>query len=204
MTQQRGFRAVASRPFIAVYIWMLNDSLCCGGRFSFVFGQIYKDSMIVVVVVFPIQKTFKNFSKHVEISVEIWYNEKKAVWQRQTLILEGNGMKWFDALFGAERRETMLLKKQDRAVAIVASYTPPEEITANMTDSDAPNFGVVIFKYRRNDKWIQHRVILREDIGDIEEGDQWIIKFDENFTRIMSVHIPLSPDSPYRLVEDEE
>ena len=98
----------------------------------------------------------------------------------------------------------MLLKKQDRAVAIVASYTPPEEITENMTDSDAPNFGVVIFKYRRNDKWIQHRVILREDIGDIEEGDQWIIKFDENFTRIMSVHIPLSPDSPYRLVEDEE
>ena len=115
-------------------------------------------------------------------------------------------MKLFDLLFSAEKRETKLLEKDSRAVAIVASYTEPD-VTVDEVDvsdpvtSTPPNFGIVVFKYKRNDKWVQRKVILREDVGHIEEGDQWIVKFNESYTGILAVHIPLSPNSPYRLVE---
>ena len=124
--------------------------------------------------------------------------------RRRTLILEDNSMKLFDALFGSEKKETTLLGKQSRAVAIVVSVTLPEDTKDGSVNAEAPNYGMVEFKYRRNDKWICHKVILREDVGEIAEGDQWIVKFDEDYTRIMAVHCPLSKNSVYRIAEDEE
>ena len=108
----------------------------------------------------------------------------------------------FDMLFGAEKKEAALMEKRFREVAIVARYTVPEKtVEANST---APNFGEVVFKYKRSNKWIHHKVILREDVGGIKEGDQWIVKFDEEYSRIVAVHRSLSASSVYRIVDDEE
>ena len=109
-------------------------------------------------------------------------------------------MKLFDTFFGSHKKEAKLLEKPSRAVAIVTAYTAPDE---DMLAAIPPQFGLVVFKYRRNDKWVVHKVILREDIGEIAEGQQWIVKFDENYTRIIAVHTPLSPNSPYRIEDDE-
>ena len=111
-------------------------------------------------------------------------------------------MKLFDMFFGSDKKAAKLLEKPSRAVAIVVSYTAPDDVILR---ADAPsNFGLVVFKYKRNDKWIVHKVILREDIGEVTEGQQWIVKFDENYTRIMAVHIPLAPGSIHCISDETE
>ena len=110
-------------------------------------------------------------------------------------------MKLFDTFFGSDKKEAKLLEKPSRAVAIVTNYTATDD---EMLTAQPPQFGLVVFKYKRNDKWVVHKVILREDIGEVAEGQQWIVKFDEQYTRIMAIHIPLSQNSPYRIEEDQD
>lgn len=125
-------------------------------------------------------------------------------WLIKFTYMEVSQMGLFDMLFGAEKKEAALMEKRFREVAIVARYTAPEKTAEANANSTAPNFGEVVFKYKRSNKWIHHKVILREDVGGIKEGDQWIVKFDEEYTRIVAVHRPLSAGSVYRIVDDEE
>ena len=105
----------------------------------------------------------------------------------------------FDFLTADKREEKLMKEKTSRAIAIVVSYTAPEEL-----DEDAGvNFGKVVFKLKMGEAWEEFEVILREDVGEIVAGDQWIVKLDEDFTRIVTPQLKLSKDSQYRIYDAE-
>ena len=105
----------------------------------------------------------------------------------------------FDFLSAATREEKLMKEKTSRAVAIAVSYTTPEELGEDV----GANFGKVLFKLRKEQTWEQFEVILREDVGAMVAGDQWIVKMDEDFTRIVTPQLKLSKDSQYRIFDAE-
>lgn len=102
--------------------------------------------------------------------------------------------------FTAEKKEEKLMReKTSRAIAIVVGYTAPEELGEDV----GANFGKAVFKLKRDQAWENFEVILREDVGAIVVGDQWIVKLDEDFTRIVTPQLKLSKDSKYRIYDAE-
>ena len=66
--------------------------------------------------------------------------------------------------FSAEKKEEKLMKeKTSRAVAIVVSYTAPEELG----DDVGANFGKAVFKLKKDEVWEEFEVILREKVGEL-------------------------------------
>ena len=105
----------------------------------------------------------------------------------------------FDFLTAEKREEELMQEKTSRAIAIAVSYTPAEEL-----DEDAgANFGKAVFKLKKDQDWEEFEVILREDVGEIVAGDQWIVKLDEDFTRIITPQLKLSKNSQYRIFDAE-
>ena len=51
--------------------------------------------------------------------------------------------------------------------------------------------------------WETFEVTLKENVGAIVVGDQWIVKLDEDFTRIVTPQLKLSKDSQYRIYDVE-
>ena len=108
-------------------------------------------------------------------------------------------MGFFDFLTAKKKEEKLMKEKTSRAIAIAVSYTAPEEL-----DEDAGvNFGKAVFKIKKDQVWEEFDVILREDVGEIVAGDQWIVKFDEEFTRIVTPQLKLSKNSQYRIYDVE-
>ena len=105
----------------------------------------------------------------------------------------------FDFLSAEKKEEKLMQEKTSRAIAIAVSYTAPEELDAN----EGRNFGKAVFKLKKDQTWETFEVILCEDVGPIVAGDQWIVKLDEDFTRIVTPQLKLSKDSQYR-IDDEE
>lgn len=100
----------------------------------------------------------------------------------------------------AEKKEEMLMQeKTSRAVAIAVSFTPPEEVE----ETEGANFGKAVFKVKRSQGWVEFEVVLREKVGNIVAGDQWIVKFDEDFTRIVTPQLKLRKNSAYRISETD-
>ena len=100
----------------------------------------------------------------------------------------------------ADKKEEKLMKeKTSRAIAIAVSYTAP----ADVKDDEGRNFGKAVFKIKKDQAWQQFEVILREDVGAIVAGDQWIVKFDEDFTRIVTPQLKLGKNSQYRIYDEE-
>jgi len=104
-----------------------------------------------------------------------------------------------DFLTAAKKEEKLMQEKTSRAIAIAVSYTAPEELG----ESAGKNFGKAVFKLKKNESWENFEVILREDVGAIVAGDQWIVKLDEDFTRIVTPQLKLSKDSKYRIPDEE-
>ena len=105
----------------------------------------------------------------------------------------------FDFLSAEKKEEKLMQEKTSRAIAIAVSYTAPEELGEDV----GKNFGKAVFKIKNNEVWENYEVILREDVGAIVAGDQWIVKFDEDFTRIVTPQLKLSKDSQYRIYDVE-
>jgi hypothetical protein len=105
----------------------------------------------------------------------------------------------FDFLTAAKKEEKLMQEKTSRAIAVALSYTASEELG----EDAGANFGKAVFKLKRGDAWETFEVILREDVGEIVAGDQWIVKLDEDFTRIVTPQLKLSKDSQYRLLDVE-
>ena len=105
----------------------------------------------------------------------------------------------FDFLTAEKREEKLMQEKTSRAIAIAVSYTAPEELGEDV----GKNFGKAVFKIKNNEVWENYEVILREDVGAIVAGDQWIVKLDEDFTRIVTPQLKLSKDSQYRIYDEE-
>lgn len=105
----------------------------------------------------------------------------------------------FDFLSAEKKEEKLMQEKTSRAIAIVVSYTAPEELGEEV----GANFGKVIFKLKKDQTWENFEVILREDVGEIVAGDQWIVKLDEDFTRIVTPQLKLSKNSQYRIYDEE-
>ena len=105
----------------------------------------------------------------------------------------------FDFLTAEKREEKLMQEKTSRAIAIAVSYTAPEELGEDV----GANFGKAVFKLKREQEWEEFEVILREDVGAIVAGDQWIVKLDEDFTRIVTPQLKLSKDSQYRIYDVE-
>ena len=105
----------------------------------------------------------------------------------------------FDFLTAEKREEKLMQEKTSRAIAIAVSYTPAEELG----EEAGANFGKAVFKLKKDQTWENFEVILREDVGAIVAGDQWIVKFDEDFTRIVTPQLKLSKDSLYRICDEE-
>ena len=100
----------------------------------------------------------------------------------------------------ADKKEEKLMKeKTSRAIAIAVSYTAPEEIGEDV----GKNFGKAVFKLKKNETWEEFEVVLRENVGAIVAGDQWIVKLDEDFTRIVTPQLKLSKNSQYRISDAE-
>ena len=108
-------------------------------------------------------------------------------------------MGFFSFLTADKREKKLMNEKTSRAIAIVVSYTAPEELGEDV----GANFGKVLFKLRKEQTWEQFEVILREDVGAMVAGDQWIVKMDEDFTRIVTPQLKLSKDSQYRIFDAE-
>ena len=108
-------------------------------------------------------------------------------------------MGFFDFLSAKKREEKLMKEKTSRAVAIAVSYTAPEELG----EDAGVNFGKAVFKIKKDQVWEEFEVILREKVGAIVAGDQWIVKFDEDFTRIITPQLKLSKDSEYRISDAE-
>ena len=105
----------------------------------------------------------------------------------------------FSFLTAKKKEEKLMKEKTSRAVAIAVSYTAPEEL-----DEDAGrNYGKAVFKVKLEQTWEEFEVILREKVGPIVAGDQWIVKFDEDFTRIVTPQRKLSKDSKYWVYDVE-
>ena len=105
----------------------------------------------------------------------------------------------FDFLTAEKREEKLMEEKTSRAVAIAVSYTAPEKLTEDVGE----NFGKAVFKLKKDQAWEEFEVILREDVGEIVAGDQWIVKLDEDFERIVTPQLKLSKDSQYRIYDAE-
>ena len=101
----------------------------------------------------------------------------------------------FDFLTAEKREEKLMQEKTSRAIAIAVSYTASSELG----DDVGANFGKAVFKLKKNETWEEFEVILREDVGAIVAGDQWIVKLDEDFTRIVTPQLKLSKKSQYRI-----
>ena len=108
-------------------------------------------------------------------------------------------MGFFDFLSAEKREEKLMKEKTSRAIAIAVSYTSSEELGEDV----GANFGKAVFKLKKDQTWEEFEVILREDVGEIVAGDQWIVKLDEDFTRIVTPQLKLSKDSQYRIYEVE-
>ena len=108
-------------------------------------------------------------------------------------------MGFFD-FFNAKKREEKLMKeKTSRAIAIAVSYTAPE----NVEKEAGRNFGKAVFKLKKDEAWEEFEVVLREKVGAIVPGDQWIVKLDEDFTRIVTPQRKLCKDSQYWIYDAE-
>ena len=70
-------------------------------------------------------------------------------------------MGFFSFLTADKREKKLMNEKTSRAIAIVVSYTAPEELGEDV----GANFGKVLFKLRKEQTWEQFEVILREDVG---------------------------------------
>lgn len=101
----------------------------------------------------------------------------------------------FSFLFAEKREEKLMQEKTSRAVAIAVSFTPAKEMGA----SEDANFGKAVFKIKKNQEWVEFEVVLREKVGNIVAGDQWIVKLDEDFTRIVAPQLKLRKNSVYRI-----
>ena len=108
-------------------------------------------------------------------------------------------MGFFDFLFAKKREEKLMKEKTSRAIAIAVSYTASEELG----EDAGANFGKAVFKLKKEGAWEEFEVILREDVGAIVAGDQWIVKLDEDFTRIITPQLKLSKNSEYRISDAE-
>ena len=101
---------------------------------------------------------------------------------------------------GAKKKEKKLMsEKTSRAIAIAVSYTAPDELGEDV----GANFGKAVFKLKKDQAWEEFEVILREDVGAIVAGDQWIVKLDDDFTRIVTPQLKLCKDSEYRIYDVE-
>ena len=105
----------------------------------------------------------------------------------------------FDFLTADKKEEKLMQEKTSRAIAIAVSYTAPEELG----DDVGANFGKAVFKLKKDQTWEEFEVILREDVGEIVAGDQWIVKLDEDFTRIVTPQRKLCKDSQYWIYDAE-
>ena len=105
----------------------------------------------------------------------------------------------FDFLTAEKREEKLMQEKTSRAIAIALSYTPAEQLG----EEAGANFGKAVFKLKKDQVWEEFEVILRKDVGAIIPGDQWIVKLDEDFTRIVTPQLKLSKDSQYRIYDVE-
>ena len=108
-------------------------------------------------------------------------------------------MGFFDFLTAKKKEEKLMQDKTSRAIAIAVSYTAPENIGENV----GRNFGKAVFKIKKDQVWEEFEVILREKVGAIVAGDQWIVKLDEDFERIVTPQLKLSKDSQYRIYDVE-
>jgi hypothetical protein len=106
-------------------------------------------------------------------------------------------MAFLGFLSAEEKEDKLMQERTSRAIAIAVSYVGPEAVGA---DAGA-NFGKAVFKLKRGDSWEKFEVILREDVGAIVAGDQWIVKLDEDFTRIVTPQLKLLKDSKYRICD---
>ena len=104
-------------------------------------------------------------------------------------------MGFFDFFTAKKREEKLMQEKTSRAVAIAVGYTAPEELG----EDAGANFGKATFKLKKDDAWETLEVILREDVGAIVAGDQWIVKLDEDFTRIVTPQLKLRKNSQFRI-----
>ena len=104
-----------------------------------------------------------------------------------------------DFLNADKKEEKLMQEKTSRAIAIAVSYTPAEELG----EDEGANFGMAVFKLKKDQAWEEFEVILRENLGAIVAGDQWIVKFDEEFTRIVTPQLKLSKNSQYRIYDVE-
>ena len=105
----------------------------------------------------------------------------------------------FDFLTAEKREEKLMQEKTSRAIAIAVSYTAPSELG----NEEGATFGKAVFKLKKDQTWEEFEVVLREDVGEIVAGDQWIVKLDEDFTRIITPQLKLSKDSEYRIYDVE-
>ena len=103
----------------------------------------------------------------------------------------------FDFLNAAKKEEQLMQEKTSRAIAIVVSYTAPEELGEDVGE----NFGKAVFKLKKDQAWEEFEVILRENVGAIVAGDQWIVKLDDDFTRIVTPQRKLTKNSQYRIYD---
>ena len=112
-------------------------------------------------------------------------------------------MGFFDFLSAAKkaekREEKLMQEKTSRAVAIAVSYTA----SGDLEEEVGRNFGKAVFKIKKDQVWEEFEVVLRENVGAIVAGDQWIVKFDEDFTRIVTPQLKLSKNSQYRICDEE-
>ena len=102
------------------------------------------------------------------------------------------------ALFSSKKEAQLLEGKTSRAVAIVVSYTPSSELG----EDAGANFGAAVFKAKLDGEWREYKTILREDFGTLNANDQWIVKFDEDFTRVVTPCLKLSKNSEHKISED--
>ena len=108
-------------------------------------------------------------------------------------------MGFFDFLTAKKKEAKLMQEKTSRAIAIAVSYTAPAELGEDV----GANFGKAVFKLKKDNAWEEMEVILREDVGAIVAGDQWIVKLDEDFSRIITPQRKLCKDSEYRIYDVE-
>ena len=108
-------------------------------------------------------------------------------------------MGFFSFFSAAKKEEKLMSEKTSRAIAIAVSYTSSAELGADA----GRNYGKAVFKLKKDNAWEEFEVILRENVGAIVPGDQWIVKLDEDFTRIVTPQLKLSKDSKYRIYDAE-
>ena len=108
-------------------------------------------------------------------------------------------MGFFDFLTAQKREDKLMQEKTSRAIGIAVSFTAPEEVG----EEEGANFGKAVFKVKLDQTWEEFEVILREKVGPIVAGDQWIVKLDEDFTRIVTPQLKLGKNSKYRIYDVE-